>query len=269
MSCPVTFTRKMFCLFLSILSVFVFSGVLLGHDEDFDLSGGIWRSSITAGTILSQERDNLSKWRLLLKYEGNTLLKRTQASRVHSFFNIGLTQVPQEIDLSRADGSSVDKFITSRKSLSTDLGLYWIKEFKSYDDDVLNLGPIVNFGLENVLSTKEAVVDNDSVNIGTQNNFFISGGLRFSHHKECEDNLNPKLLQSIDILLGYHAQFLAEGVIGDKVVSTKGRGRMIIDAYSKLVSIFYLGFNANFPISFKVRNINGDPNIRLWFACRW
>ena len=228
----------------------------------------VWRNRFTLGAMLSQKRDNFSKWDMILGFEGNSMWRKTGKSRIHSFFKLELTRIPQEIEVAM-EQEVIDKFILSRKTLKTDLGWYWVRDFRVGEDDVLSLGPIVDFGLESYSSKNAVVGEGYTLNIGAKNTFYYGGGLRFSQHEKSWHEENPEILRALDLLFSRYSQFFLKGEIGNGVISTESRNRMIIDAYSKWFGSVYLGFRANFPIDFEVDGVEGDPDLRMWLALRW
>lgn len=239
-----------------------------GKDTEQGTIRDVWRNRFTLGAMLSQKRDNFSKWDMILGFEGNAMWRKTGKSRIHSFFKLGLTRVPQEIEIA-LDQEVMDKFILSRRTLKTDLGWYWVRDFRVGENDILSLGPIVDFGLESYSSQNAVVGEGYTLDIGAKNNFYYGGGLRFSQHERSWHEENPEILRTVDLLFSRYSQFFLKGAIGNGVIGTESRDRMIIDAYSKWFGSLYLGFTANFPIDFEVNDVEGDPDLRMWLAFRW
>ncbi len=232
-------------------------------------SGGSWRSTFTAGAMLAQEKNDLSGAKLLLEYEGNTLLKKFDNSRIHAFFNIGLTRSPQQYSLQTASGAAADNYIASKKSIETGLGLYWAREFKPSSRNVLGFGPLLYFSMENLFDAEERVmVGEDQLLVEGRNQYLFGGGLRFLHYRSYRrgNNLNPEILHSVDFLLNRRAPFIIEYPGPEGTPRTVAQGRLTIEARSKLSGPLFIGFIADFPLDFEMEAVKGEPNLRLWFG---
>ena len=145
---------------LSFSAAFAGSCRFRGLGNDNSPAQRIWRNNLTLGAILAQQRNDLSGAKLLLDFEVNTLLKKTDNYRLHTFFDVGLTRLPQQFRFSASRGSSVreENFIYSVKALQTGVGFYFARDFRYSDRDVLALGPVFRFDLGNVLNPAQTLL---------------------------------------------------------------------------------------------------------------
>ena len=232
----------------------------------------IWRSDVTLGLVMAQARNDLSRPKLLLKFEGNSLLKKTGPTRLHSFLSVGMTRAPQQfVFRNSAGGPAVQNFIETDKTLQTDLGLYWTRGFRPSEGEVLELGPVFHFGTESVLgSDKTLLIDNARYTLDRKNQYSVGGGLLFTRHRASAESkdLNPRILQSVELLFSRRSQFQVESITGLGAVEARSMGRMSLNAYSRMTSGIYIGFSADFPLDFEVSGIQGEPNLGLWIGVK-
>ena len=203
---------------------------------------GVWRHTLTFGAELSQEEGDFSQLDAVLAYSSDTLWKqwgKNNKNRVHTFLDLGLLAVPNEQvaapqeptegqengeseeqgnnggndDGNGGDGQNgeLDTFLSSRKSLSFQLGAYWVREIRQ-PDDILNLGFIAVYGFQS-LTDQETQLTGDGTPVpGTEDTAksFGAAGFRFAHHKRVPIGVNPEIDRSVELLYGYWENFLSE-----------------------------------------------------------
>jgi len=271
---------KVFCT-LVLLAYLIFSPDLLRAKEPDStnyigkksFSGKIWRNNFTLGAIMAQESNDLSGAKLLLTYEGNALLRKTEKSRMHVFFDVGLTRVPQHFRLNTGSGAAVrqENFIHSNKALQTGLSWFWGREFQSSRFDVLGFGPLVAVELDNVLNpAKTVVINRERIPIEGKNQYAIGGGVRLYRYRGTpgSGNLNPAVLQSLELLVSQRRQYLVESIMDDGRTELGNSARLSLNASSQITGCLFMGVVADFPADLDTKDVAGEPNIRLWFALR-
>ena len=151
------------------------------------------------------------------------------------------------------------------------MGFYFARDFRYSDRDVLALGPVFRFDLGNVLNPAQTLlIQQERVSIEGKNQFSAGGGIRLFRYTESvgEERLNPRVLQSMELLLTHRTQFLVETIRPDGLTESSGSGRLTLSEYSKVSGSLYLGFIADFPAGMNIKRVAGEPNLRLWFAFR-
>lgn len=247
---------------------------------------GIWRHSLTFGVEFSQERGDFSEQDAILGFSTDTLLKQwgqTNKNRFHSHLEVGLVAVPNEQTSSPAtdgeDGSDgqqpppgngsegeLETFLASRKSISMQVGGYWVRELRR-GDDVLNLGLVGKYGFHSLANHEEEQGADDPVAAATEDTVksFYAAGFRFAHHKQVPPGVNPEILRSVEVLVGHYENFLSKSELAALGVENPKdqRLRVVIDGRLRLPGKMpvYTGMLANLG--------EGKDDVRLFVALRF
>ncbi len=227
-----------------------------------------WRSDCTLGLMLSQKRNKFSKWDPVLAYQANTMWRRTESSRIHSFFGVALTRVPQVLEIA-SPGSAPEQLKIVRRTMKADLGWYWARDIAAGRRDVLSIGPIISVGLESYAAQDEMSAGGDGLRVSSSNNYYLNGGLRFSQYRKRSSWINPEELRTVEILVARYSGFHLTGATGDGITGSESRGRLLVNAHSRLTDGIYIGFLTNFPLDFDTSLVAGEPDLRMLLALKW